>query len=867
MNNIIQCAIGAHKHGVTVTRPAWLYDYGMKLKIVGLELPTAYEVDFAHSKSETATRMVGDADGVDIPNALFESGTQILAWLYVHEDLNDGYTVYEIKIPLLQRPHVEGAEPTPAQQDAIDVAIAALNNAIEITSADVVESDANADRAENAAEAAQASATAASSSETNVRNYANQAAQFAQSAQSSASTATASATAAASNAGSAANAASSAAESSGAAETARQQAESEKKAAQTARTGAERAETNAGSSASAAATSASAAATAAGNAAQSASSASGFADNAQVSATAAAGSASSAASANTAAQQAKTDAETAKTDAEAARDRAETAAQTLVLDPTLTSPTQAAQAKAVGDALNTTNQIVALDSPIVLDTPSAGSGYIASSGNVGSNTDYNHTDYIDISNYTKVLYRRGAATGTAVQYVAVYNSNKELIRAARWGSNAEVRGYLDTPGTINVVDGDKYARFTMFADTDTFGDFYAEVVNTPLSNKFNAVDNAIANKINKAVKTGINLFDPESAVSGYIKDTGNISSGASYITSDYIPIKNGQQVYINRIRTFLAFDAEKNPITDSYVSTTQNNFVYTATQDGYIRASLFTSYADRNIIAYGTRPLYYEPYNAETAVEPGVHLSNDMISDALPYAGNVLDGKKWVACGDSFTHGDFQRSLTDDYVFTDSPYYGQNKVYPFWIGRRNRSMTVINDAISGSTMTAGETGVNPFSESQYLAVPADADYITLMFGINDSGNNCPIGTIDDADNTTFYGAWNVVLEYFITNFPYAHIGIIVGPGMQTTQGRLYAEAEIAVAKKWGIPYLNIQFESGGENIPLMLRTSNPDVSATAKALRNSQQYVNNVEGSVNMHPNEKAHEFESTFIEAWLRTL
>lgn len=567
------------------------------------------------------------------------------------------------------------------------------------------------------------------------------------------------------------------------------------------------------------------------------------------------------------AQASATEAQQAKTDAEDARERAETAAQTLVLDPTLKSPTQAAEAKAVGDAVNTTNKIVALDFPIALNTPSAGSGYISSNGNVGSNINYNHTDYIDISNYAKVLYKRGTNTGTAVQYTAVYNSDKELIRAVRWQSNAETTGYLDTPGTINVVAGDKYARFTMFADTDTYGEFSAYIESTPLSNRLQTINDNLTKKVDKTLKTGINIFDPESAVSGYIKDTGSISSGASYITSDYIPIKNEQRVYVNRIRTFLAFDVDKNPITDSYVSTTHNNFVYTATQDGYIRASLFTSYADSNIIAYGGKPTYYEPYNSEIAVEPGVHLSNEMISDVSPYSGNVLDGKKWVACGDSFTHGDFQRSLTDDYVFTDSPYYGQNKVYPFWIGRRNRGLTVINEAISGSTMTAGDGGVNPFSGTRYTAIPADTDYITLMFGINDSGNNCPIGTIDDTDNTTFYGAWNVVLEYFITNFPYAHIGIIVGPGMQTTQAKLYAEAEIAVAKKWGIPYLNIQFESGGEKIPLMLRTSNPDVSATAKALRNSQQYVNNVEGSINMHPNERAHEFESTFIEAWLRTL
>ena len=50
--------------------------------------------------------------------------------------------------------------------------------------------------------------------------------------------------------------------------------------------------------------------------------------------------------------QIKTDAEAARDAAIAAQNRAEAAAATLVLDPTLTSTTQAAQAKAVGDAID-----------------------------------------------------------------------------------------------------------------------------------------------------------------------------------------------------------------------------------------------------------------------------------------------------------------------------------------------------------------------------------------------------------------------------------------------------------------------------------------------------------------------------------
>lgn len=61
------------------------------------------------------------------------------------------------------------------------------------------------------------------------------------------------------------------------------------------------------------------------------------------------GSASDANDAKDAAIEAKEAAEDAKDDAVAAKEAAEAAAQTLVLDPTLTSATQAAQAKAVGD--------------------------------------------------------------------------------------------------------------------------------------------------------------------------------------------------------------------------------------------------------------------------------------------------------------------------------------------------------------------------------------------------------------------------------------------------------------------------------------------------------------------------------------
>ena len=226
---------------------------------------------------------------------------------------------------------------------------------------------------------------------------------------------------------------------------------------------------------------------------------------------------------------------------------------------------------------------------------------------------------------------------------------------------------------------------------------------------------------------------------------------------------------------------------------------------------------------------------------------------------NVLYGKKWVACGDSFTEGDFTNAFDADFLFSDGPYEGEKKVYPFFIGRRN-GMKVINEAKCGSTMTnRSATRRDAFSLERYKNIPSDADYITLCFGINDDElhQGSVIGAIDDAENCTFYGAWNIVLEYLITNHPYAKIGIII-PNACTTP---YTDAIRKVARKWGIPTLDI---AGDYNVPLMNRVGDKtETCQKAIKLRNAQFAA----GERNGHPSAAAHEYESTFIENWMRSL
>ena len=129
MTNIITACFGGTRYANT--RPAWLIDHGMVLQIKGVELPESYFVDFANSKAETATRVIGNADGVVIPDQYFLSNApQIFAWVYLTTG-ESGFTTLQITIPLSQRPDVSTEPPTPQETDLIEQAIAALNDGVE----------------------------------------------------------------------------------------------------------------------------------------------------------------------------------------------------------------------------------------------------------------------------------------------------------------------------------------------------------------------------------------------------------------------------------------------------------------------------------------------------------------------------------------------------------------------------------------------------------------------------------------------------------------------------------------------------------------------------------------------------------------
>lgn len=220
---------------------------------------------------------------------------------------------------------------------------------------------------------------------------------------------------------------------------------------------------------------------------------------------------------------------------------------------------------------------------------------------------------------------------------------------------------------------------------------------------------------------------------------------------------------------------------------------------------------------------------------------------------NVLYGKKYIAIGDSFT------AWAPEQFEAGHAYAGKNKVYPYYIGARN-NMEVVNMAVGGSTMAYidGDSRTM-FSDSLYLEIPTDADYITIKYGINDSTLNLPIGSIDDASIQTFYGAYNNVMEWIVTHIPYAKVGLIVTNGLSNNEDK-FAEAIRNIARKWGVAYLDYH----SENTPLLHRCNKGGtVCDTAKNARLAAFRVSETD----THPNAKAHEYESTIVENFLRGL
>lgn len=415
-----------------------------------------------------------------------------------------------------------------------------------------------------------------------------------------------------------------------------------------------------------------------------------------------------------------------------------------------------------------------------------------------------------------------------------------------------------------------------------------------ITNDIDELENAVSNydteistlndNVNSVVtyEVGKNLVNPDTMETGGLQSSGSIStsgSWATYKTSAFIAIdENTNYVFsvfntstVNPVSTArvlaLQYDENKAVISGTYqnVDNVGTIAISTVNTAKYVRVCSIGTYKFQ--LESGQNYTDFEAYSGKNVSA----LPLGSIPMAQSQAGNVLYGKKWAVCGDSFTDG------ADTGTIADGKYKGRRIVYPYIIGNRN-DMEIVKFFNGGETLAFPATPgtftnslTNPSGSRYYQNIPADVDYITIYLGINDANHasgssidgeettgEIPLGEITDNTTATYYGAWNVVLTWLITNRPNAHIGIIVTNGNASNDN--YRLAQIAIAGKYGIPYIDL---NGDARTPAMIRTSNPNIASAVKTALITKWRVS----SDNTHPNDAAHLFESTFIENFLRSI
>lgn len=169
---MITAVIDAGQHYCQAVSDLWQWDYGQTLRIQGVKIPAAVEVQFSTTEriGETVTRIGVTKDGVTevpIPDTLLDGGgtTQdytIYAFVYI-ENGDSGKTEYRVSMKVRARPKPE-AHATPEEGELFRQAIVAVTE--------------SADQAESARKSAEASADEAKTSKENAETAAKVAEAF-----------------------------------------------------------------------------------------------------------------------------------------------------------------------------------------------------------------------------------------------------------------------------------------------------------------------------------------------------------------------------------------------------------------------------------------------------------------------------------------------------------------------------------------------------------------------------------------------------------------------------------------------------------------------------------------------------------------
>lgn len=189
--------------------------------------------------------------------------------------------------------------------------------------------------------------------------------------------------------------------------------------------------------------------------------------------------------------------------------------------------------------------------------------------------------------------------------------------------------------------------------------------------------------------------------------------------------------------------------------------------------------------------------------------------DDLESVDNPYKGKTWTALGDDLT-----MSSPNSLIYTPN-----RRNYIYWVNQKLEFSTLNNLGLEGSTLSTCESTPNSFTQ-RMKSIPKNSNLITVFGGYNDLWfNNTKLGTIDDTNTDTIYGALNTLATYLLMNHPKSIIAFFTmlhwtwekdgssdnAPYVKNQNGvttELINQAIRNVCAKYSIPVIDLEKNSG-----------------------------------------------------------
>ena len=242
--------------------------------------------------------------------------------------------------------------------------------------------------------------------------------------------------------------------------------------------------------------------------------------------------------------------------------------------------------------------------------------YIDASGNLKTDSTLSLSHYIKVNPNTS-YYIQNTNTGGAsnVWFDKEFNAIKEAAKSGVTTSPSNA-AYIRLSISTAVIDD------AMFFEGSTTTSYEPYTENYDNEQRFAAQEKEI-NNTNTAldelqsqmpkVVVGKNLFDPDKANNGFLRQNGTVANSTTYyVTSDYIAVEGKRTITAHPLALgpiyFSQYDSNKEFITS--IQNAQTLTVTLESNTAYVRATFLASnYKTEGQIEYGLTSTEYEPFH------------------------------------------------------------------------------------------------------------------------------------------------------------------------------------------------------------------------------------------------------------------